>query len=1333
MSYGISYGTASLPRPTLSLPSHINKAITPESPLLEIPLPEKRLPERPRKYKFLSRNVGWRPATLKLPFLLTFALLTAAIIALLEYFNYLTHTKGAVVFSNGTGYVAYSFQYVPLIVAVIYGLLWASLDHDVKRLEPYFQLSKAQGVTPANSLLLDYPHIFAPFTPLVAVRKRHWVVAISAFVGVLNIYGVTPLMSTVLQQADVQRVVKIPVRHAGLMPAEKQRGGLSTAWSYVAYSHQYLNGSLPPFATEDYAVLPFRPVASDGSMEVGNWTAESTLFEGAVTCSPGTISPDPKDTGFAVVASKEKNCSFSMGMWDDSGQRAPFQSILINKRVLQASAVNRTHGSSAPKDVHCPGNDDMMAAVFRTAMSKPSFDVAIFCEPVNTQQQVLVTVDAKSGEVKELQRKGEKTGFNGLDMEYWNDLLVGLETSASTPDFNVSQEGRVEPGKRDEAAMVTSMTAPNVKGWNLPDHSSMLFRNKAFHTRMNNHTGFEKPHDIVSWNTTSAINTYLVCPRSMMGFGLSEQKDLEKLSDPERLADMYNGAYRKLFAMALSAGLPVFDNSSAPTQGLQKYQTAGYVIDSTWLRILEVILVLALALNIALIVLLWNRRCDIASDPGTLASALAWVDPAVLQDFRDAEFLSPDDLAKALEKKGHRYYLKDHKVVSCGGRHRAPILRDESLDRTRVTKSKPWDLNLMVGVFAMICLLVWILVLTVLYVQSKRDRGFKVPGNKFAYSIYASYIPTVAATLLESYLALLGTRVAILFPFKMLNRGHATATESLTVNYEQTPPHLQVVSALKVKNVLLAVLSVSILLSNALTVVVGGMFTKKPTVFVRDVNVTLKGSPEALKTYNPTENTQGDFNSDPEFFYAGTGGTLGFSPRPWTTDDLFYIPFSGDQGSNYSHYTVDTWGLGLDVSCELIPDGDLRLWHSLVFNSSSMSPSTDHTFSFYTFKAANDTSIIFPQYVSADNVRYKPPLGFEFLTTEMFMEGFFNQTKPIAYYELAPERYPSELAQRPEEFYASWVKYEAAVRDVEVDRNMNQDIVLSKRRVVQDVSAGNPNHFTETDSGAPTSDIVFSNVRADNKQKSIGKTYHGPTAFVSKKSAIHCIPTPRLVQSELVADLAGNIISHQDTDLPLSDAELAKNDTGIPGLLSLFQTMMLRINTDFTDGARKTDPRPSNWLSFLLNQHAREVQPDFDLYSYPEQSAKSMEVVYKKLFAIFLQLHAEEMFPSKAELDGIPTQHTVTETRVVMLLPAFIVAVTLLVAFIMPVVWTYVALQREFLCHPPTTLAGTYAAFYASSVRDDVKGTEMMGSRQRESWLRKKDGRYGYGWFIGEG
>lgn len=66
-----------------------------------------------------------------------------------------------------------SYLYVPTIVAVLYSLIWSWIDLDAKRMQPWFELSKEEGVTAEMSLFLDYPYDFVATVPFKAAKKRY--------------------------------------------------------------------------------------------------------------------------------------------------------------------------------------------------------------------------------------------------------------------------------------------------------------------------------------------------------------------------------------------------------------------------------------------------------------------------------------------------------------------------------------------------------------------------------------------------------------------------------------------------------------------------------------------------------------------------------------------------------------------------------------------------------------------------------------------------------------------------------------------------------------------------------------------------------------------------------------------------------------------------------------------------------------------------------------------------------------------------------------------------------------------------------------------------------
>lgn len=91
-------------------------------------------------------------------------------------------------------------------------------------------------------------------------------------------------------------------------------------------------------------------------------------------------------------------------------------------------------------------------------------------------------------------------------------------------------------------------------------------------------------------NITFPINVYLPgeSSRTLSGFVLGRQNDLETLLDPKNLGDVYSEVYKYLFALTLSSELAFFDKSSSVTSDdLHKFNQWGYVIDAQWLLALE--------------------------------------------------------------------------------------------------------------------------------------------------------------------------------------------------------------------------------------------------------------------------------------------------------------------------------------------------------------------------------------------------------------------------------------------------------------------------------------------------------------------------------------------------------------------------------------------------------------------------------------------------------------------------------------------------------------------------------------------------------------------------
>ncbi|KAI5854460.1 hypothetical protein BZA05DRAFT_394306 [Tricharina praecox] len=1256
-------------------------------------------------------EAGWRPPTLTTPYILLFSLITLGLAGALEYLVQRSNSRGAVVFAE----VSYLLEFAPMLVAVLCGLLWAGVDHDVKRLEPYFQLSKPGGVTAEHSLFLEYPYSFALFAPFISLRKRHWVVLCSSLILVLILNGVTPLMSTLVVKRPVQRTVSFPAERARLYSPSSQPATLSTAFSYIAFSHQYHNGMLPPFTTADFAVLPFRAPSRSGTRAGKGdiFRGSSILYEARLDCSLGALSELPED--MRELDFPGRNFRMGFGRFTDAAGHSPYRSEVYSYSSFDG--WNRTGMGEFREDMLVVffgrnGYPDGPVAEFKLNWGYMN-STAIYCVPVHEQQEVDVLVDADSMSLLNWTRKGAKTRFTGIKIPHWTGVLTGQVSSASFP-----------------ALHSTPTTPTSGMVWGLPDHTSQLARKPQFHTLMDEYPRARE---------FQPINVNFATPQTFSPFVLAGQQELEELFDGtgKALMQRYSEGYRYMFAMAMAHGFTAYASdvadSVAPSLvdpvGIESLQPAvrefledGYVVDELWTRILQTALVAILGLSIVLAGLVRNRRCELVREPGTIVEAMISldVDGSVLQDFQDSEFLSPAELKKVLTVRKHRYSLRAQKIfvhrdkdTSCNP------CASPAIDRDRVTLSKSWELSRYLGSTVTAFLVGWVTLLVVLFVRAK-DEGFAVPAGTYLYDAYASYAPTIAATSLESFLVLLTSQVALLFPFKQLRRGNASAKNSISVNYDRRPPHLQVVNGIRTRNPLLTVLSTSILLANVLAVAVGGLFHKS-TVEVRypAKELALLGSLETLEAYNASSESliKGDWDIPYESFYVAAGDLMGFRRPPWTTDELFYMPFTDSRNQTDDRgakYITETFGMGVSMKCEEVPPELLSTWTALSLRANETATASKHrSFSFTTFVnrtmhfgTSRYDTLLFPDIgaYARDNM---------FEQEEKFVKTFFpgeiiNGTKKYLYVEYGPNPYPETLADKQDwEFSAFWHQYE-------YDPN--------RRGTIND-------SFWE-------SNVTVNKNFFDSDIQYLNKTVEGPSMFILSRVGLRCQPTPHLVRSTLTSDLSGHIISHTDTSLPFTSSPTTSNQpTGLPGLVSIFmRTVMPRVTAKYSaHNSDKLSPSssPGSWLSLLLSDEARALTPGFTLYTHPAQSARAMEAVLQRTFAIFLQLNADTIFRPPSALLSVGTRNGTllrAEERVLIRPLALRIAVAILLAFVPAIVAAYVCLADASLVHQPTTLAGLFSAVYAC----DFDAGAVAGDKRGKRGKRGKEGYvYGYGWFVG--
>lgn len=83
-------------------------------------------------------------------------------------------------FSGSNSAAYFAWQYLAIMYAVGMGLAWEVVDISVRRMEPYYQMSRPNGALARDSLLLDYMTAFQYFVPFYSAKRRHWAVLLSS-------------------------------------------------------------------------------------------------------------------------------------------------------------------------------------------------------------------------------------------------------------------------------------------------------------------------------------------------------------------------------------------------------------------------------------------------------------------------------------------------------------------------------------------------------------------------------------------------------------------------------------------------------------------------------------------------------------------------------------------------------------------------------------------------------------------------------------------------------------------------------------------------------------------------------------------------------------------------------------------------------------------------------------------------------------------------------------------------------------------------------------------------------------------------------------------------
>ncbi|CCT67098.1 uncharacterized protein FFUJ_13281 [Fusarium fujikuroi IMI 58289] len=831
------------------------------------------------------RTKGWKPLSLSTPILLAVIALTILLAIAIETLAQRSAAQGGLALSptlpDIPGYAKFSYLYVPTIIAVLYSLIWSWIDLDVKRMQPWFELSKDTGATGGGSLFLDYQYEFVALVPFKAAKSRHWPSFFAGTAMVIVFWALTPLQSAVLGTDVVSQTKPANIyTRSRLLPLSQQTPLFNPQILNTAYAIGWLNQSLPRFTTSQYALLPFYVNDTSTPSQINsNWTTVTTRLSTELDCWPAEVGQDEGAPNSTFYFLNGQGCKGSMNFGATS--KVSMQYIGFYGSPYSDYALNSPKCPPTKNSTH-----QFLAAWVKTTpvegRLQPSYNfTAFYCQPQYYKQRVLATVLSSTFEPRfealsprEILPASE---FNSTAFEFL--LANGVEENIVVRDFPFNRVVEQTPRLN-----ITNLTHPvsNMIGFAMAGHSIPL-------------------DDYSSFNTfTKALND----------------------------------AHQYVFSAAISS-LLMNETGGFNRTATVEFHLTGVVVSRTFAIAVEATLLLVASLTS---LTLWYCRKIPSNLPMNPSSIRRHIDifrnnPHLLKMFQPMDSSNDKDLAEEFQYDRFRL-LYDHQAKSAKiSVEDMPFTTNESKENTApkgyYEPVKPLVLRKGIGLLFVAVLIGAIIVLSYFKQQEMRLNGLHRPSENFeVLQLLENYIPTVFATLIEPLWVLLTRLLCVLQPFRDLWAGKAEPSHSIDATYTSIPPQLVFWRAIKSKHFILALVCSMAFLANLLAVGMGSLFNEAPAtaLYPTTMRPAYAARFDNSSVYDLdlflSQNLISTTQYSDHLYIASANFSSGTALPPWVTKDYYFQRHnftSSNEGNPADTFSLEARGFGVNANCSAVP------------------------------------------------------------------------------------------------------------------------------------------------------------------------------------------------------------------------------------------------------------------------------------------------------------------------------------------------------------------------------------------------------------------------------
>ncbi|KAJ6438411.1 Spindle-body formation-associated protein [Purpureocillium lavendulum] len=830
---------------------------------------------------------GWKPFSMTTPVLLSLALLSLLIAAGIETLAQRSAARGGLALSPTQDDIPaaamFAYQYVPNVAAAVYSLVWNWVDLDVKRMQPWFELSRPEGARGEDSLLLDYPVEFLAFVPLRAARKRHWPVFLSGTIMMLVFWVITPLQSAILGTGIAHRTSYMSVvNRSQLISPTDQSLTMNAEIIVTGYSLGWLNQTYPHFMTPEYALLPFfvdLDPAPDPSE--ANWTATTIKLSTELSCWPALVSKSIISNTFDFYDGG--SCNASIGVTSSSGDKYIIDSVGFFGNAYGRYELRSSTCPKTPDTIH----ETLLIWATRTAANSTAIPVynltSLFCRSHYYKQEVEVTVNAKT-----------KAPVPG------SIRAVAERQPLTADEFNSTAfELLIATGQPDGAELHLDRDKP---------YASVVEQNPRI-----------RDYGV-------AVPTSPMTGLALAGLNLSA----EALADPKTLEWAFNRATKYVFSAAVShilANTTDFSDRAAKST----YPLSGIVVSRAFSAAVEALLLTTGILTIALLWLCRKAPCHLRANPNSISrlSAIFRNSPGVVGAFRKLDNYDGKSLydifrhdrfrlAEVKTGDGHALCLEHSKSGEDDIKERMPTMSEPHYDPIR-----PFALTRTAGSMFVVLMLSALAVIIWLKSSEKLHNGLSRPSESFeVLQLLENYIPTAFATLVEPFWVLLNRLLCVMQPFQDLWVGKAKPSRTIDTTYSAIPPQLAIWRAFKAGHFVLVIVCVTTLVANLLGIGLGALFNENivATPYSHEFRPLLipQFSNDSITAWQKSHGYLNTGEYQDHTMLAMANLSAGTPLPPWVSPEYFFLPHELSDGRSRlatDIFTLQTRGFGANFNC----------------------------------------------------------------------------------------------------------------------------------------------------------------------------------------------------------------------------------------------------------------------------------------------------------------------------------------------------------------------------------------------------------------------------------